>query len=217
MEFLLCHFKVLMAEDSLVLLCAFHCSIAATFFTFEYVMKLIVCPNKKRWGRVSSCFRERLRKPNFPAFFWIRWTWWTLWPLSPSSCPPSSQVTYTPPADKIWQLCRNDCSQGFKACRWSTRLATWSAWFVVPLSYILMLKFPNRSGFCGSSVSSRWSGTSLAFKASSTRFTRPGKNWASSSSLSALSFSCSPASSMLLNKTDQMHTNGEANNCPKTD
>ena len=29
------------------------CSIAATFFTFEYCLKLIVCPNKKRYFTTS--------------------------------------------------------------------------------------------------------------------------------------------------------------------
>ena len=83
---------------------------------------------------------------------------------------------------------------------------------ILALFMFLQTNF-NRSGFCGSFASSRWSDTSLVFKASSTRFTRPGKSWELSSSSSALSFSCSPASSTPLNKTVQTHMNGETKNC----
>ena len=83
--------------------CASRCSIAATFFTLEYCMKLTICPNKKRWG--CLCFREKIIR--FPAFFWIRWTLWTLWPSSPSSCPPSCQVPHVP-AKNTLQTCRTN-------------------------------------------------------------------------------------------------------------
>ena len=98
-------------------------------------------------------------------------------------------------------------NQDFKACKWSTRLATWFVWSVFsPIKMVLKSLF--RSGFCEFSGSSRWSGTSPDFKVWSTLSTKLGKSSGSSwSSLASFSW-CSQALSTLLNKTDQMRTSG---------
>ena len=98
------------------------CSIAATFFTFEYCLKLIVCPNKKRYFTTSITIFSKL----FLSFLKDKMNMLDLMAIIPFFM--SSLLS-----GLFWNSwCENikTISQDLKACKWSTRLATWFVWCV---------------------------------------------------------------------------------------